>query len=92
MDFESYANLSVSRALSCRLGAILFPFDFSSPPFPSRWVWTAGQKYMFQKKKRHKKKEKRQEKIEKRLKKKEKGQKKRRKKAKKKEKKKSLVQ
>lgn len=32
MDFQSYANLPVSRALSWRLGAILFPFDFSFPP------------------------------------------------------------
>lgn len=32
MDFQSYANLPVSHALSWRLGAILFPFDFS-PPF-----------------------------------------------------------
>lgn len=37
MDFESYANLPVSHALSCRCEAILFPFDFL-PPFPSCWV------------------------------------------------------
>lgn len=33
MDFESYANLPVSHALSCRGEAILFPFDFF-PPLP----------------------------------------------------------